>query len=97
MDCNILLTALFCGLWTVTDSTNPVPHDDYVVVPPVVNRMCIEAHCRCGYEPNICDVEGGSATCDPCSPGTFQAEEISSRDINDARRCKPHNKCSSGW
>jgi len=89
----VLLFILLSNIWIISDSTGPEPHEDYTKDRAVI-RNCIKADCDCGYQPFICDVEGGQATCQPCPPGTFQAEEISSVDINDARRCKPHGNCS---
>jgi len=91
----ILWFLLLCNMCIISDCSTPVEHKDYTKDPEVI-RDCIKADCDCGYQPFICHGDGGHATCQPCPPRTFQSEEISSVDINDARRCKPHGNCSLG-
>jgi len=89
------LIQLIIGSVALTVAADVKPHADYTQEPSV-HRQCVEINCKCGTNPRICDVDGGSASCVACPPGRFQPYGISSVEIVDARQCKPHRKCTSG-
>jgi len=97
MDRFLLTTCLLfalCGTCTCNEA--PKPHVDYTQEPHI-HRSCREVHCSCGKEPRICSRSGHVAKCVPCSPYTFQPDEISSVEIVDGRQCRPHKNCTKGW
>ena len=92
-----ILVIILLGVWspeiTASASVALKTHVDYTQNPPL-RQSCIKADCECGTQPRICDIEGRSATCDPCPSGTFQPDSISSVEIIDARQCRAHTKCT---